>query len=110
MVFTTSNFNNEHALLSSGIIISAYRFSELPTRHLRLKKVLDILKNESFIEVHDHKGELHIIWRDIYKYLALHKKAETIWQTLGEPIVYHYCGSKNNTIRKAIEGEEVQWI
>jgi len=110
MTFTNSNFNNQHALSSNGIIISAYRFSELPTRYPRLKKVSDILKNSGFIEVHDHKGELHIIWHDINAYFTLHQKAETVWQTLGEPIVYHYYGSKNHIIRKAIEGEEAQWI
>lgn len=110
---TTPQFGAKYITYEDGLFLTLYREEEVSSRIQRLKAIYPCLNTISdkdntkqtalrfgLIQLHDHKGQLHILWRDQESFDALFHDVERIWNFLGEPAVSHFIGNGQALVRE----------
>lgn len=106
-------FSPEHLTYEEGLFLTLYREESVSLRIAQLKAVYpylnaicyaDKVKENALwyglIQLHDYKGQLHVLWKNQAAFELLFKYVDNIWFLLKECNVKHFVGNQGNLVKE----------
>ena len=97
--FGYKNSNVDRMKLLKKNLMNAHDMVFAPYGYKRLSDLI--------IQLHDHKGQLHVIWRDTKSYVRFNKIVRDAWSYLGECELHHFVFSREYPIASEYDGRNI---